>query len=706
MRDRVKIACLSLLLLIAPISAWTLEAVGPASEAVLQQLREQEGADPTAEDLVSALNGLTVRIYQDGKYALAETVAREALDLGEKKLGGEHQKTLSALNNLAALIENQGRYGEAEPLYVRALEARERVLGKDHPDTLTTQLNLVVAQINTGHRGKALRALHRMDERLRRFVGAQLTTTLQKRVRRRWLVSESRFQDGVFSLALQHPQPDALRLAADVLLRWKRLAGESEAVTARLARSSRDPRVVDIAGELSGHRARLSRLVNLPEPDKDAIAAARADVERLEVALARLSREFQGHLSSRAVEWEQVQSALPRDSALLSLRAFNPVDFATRDVGALHWLALVIPADPGDGPEIVLEDLGPVAPTVEAHRTLRETGSEEAARALYRLLFGKLNTRLSGYNRLYIAPDGMLDLVAFARLVVPEGQYWAERQALHQLRTGRDLARQGSGKTAKGGMVIFGGVDYSGFSDVGAKSPTPVEAQQNMDDLLAMNRRLRDERGDFGPLKFTGVEAGAVGQFYWDHYSRKAVVWQNREATESRLKALDSPPRVLHLATHGFFLTQNAERTERPLTLAGLALAGANAGMKGSLSAAGEDGVLYALEAQDLNLEGTELVTLSACDTGRGQVDYSEGVYGLVRAFRIAGARNLLMTLWPLNDRLAADFMKDFYANWFADPNRHPAQALQETRLAWIRSKDPRRSDPAYWAPYVLIEGR
>jgi len=128
--------------------------------------------------------------------------------------------------------------------------------------------------------------------------------------------------------------------------------------------------------------------------------------------------------------------------------------------------------------------------------------------------------------------------------------------------------------------------------------------------------------------------------------------------------------------------------------------------MKGKLSPTGEDGILYALEALDLNLEGTDLITLSACDTGRGEVDYSEGVYGLVRAFRIAGARNVLMSLWRLNDRLAADFMKDFYVKWLGDPDRNPAEALQETRLAWIHSKDPKRSDPRYWAPYVLIEGR
>jgi len=201
-----------------------------------------------------------------------------------------------------------------------------------------------------------------------------------------------------------------------------------------------------------------------------------------------------------------------------------------------------------------------------------------------------------------------------------------------------------------------------------------------------------------------------VGQLYRDPDNRKAEVWRGRDASETqlkiRLKALASPPRILHLATHGFFFERKSEYTERPMTLAGLALAGANAGLQGKRSPAGEDGFLYALEVQNLNLAGTQLVTLSACDTGKGEVDYSEGVYGLVRAFRIAGARNLLMTLWSLNDRLAAAFMREFYGTWFENPDRHPAQALRETQLVWIRAKDSRRSDPSYWASYVLIEGR
>ena len=108
---------------------------------------------------------------------------------------------------------------------------------------------------------------------------------------------------------------------------------------------------------------------------------------------------------------------------------------------------------------------------------------------------------------------------------------------------------------------------------------------------------------------------------------------------------------------------------------------------------------------QDLDLEGTALVTLSACDTGQGEVDYSEGVYGLVRAVRIAGAANVLMTLWPLNDPLAKEFMADFYRRWF-DPEEHPtpSAALRATQLEWLASDDSVRRKPRYWAPYVLVE--
>jgi CHAT domain-containing protein len=323
--------------------------------------------------------------------------------------------------------------------------------------------------------------------------------------------------------------------------------------------------------------------------------------------------------------------------------------------------------------------------------------------------------------------------VAFTRLQVPargsdDGQegptrYWIERQVLRVVGVGRDLLSQEQ-PDATAGMLALGGIDYERFpeqaqpragavtaapeptaSSSSASSPAPV--------LLAMNERLRAERDGFQSLEETEAEAQEVSNYYWDEQGGQSVILNGTEASEARLKALERPPRLLHLATHGFFLSQEQDANaagpatgfDRALTLSGLALAGANLGLQGKTGPNGEDGILYALEAQDLNLEGTELVTLSACDTGRGRVDVSEGVYGLVRALQIAGTRHVLMTQWALNDRAARAFMVDFYRRWL-DPDafEHPADALRATQLEWIRSDDPVKADPRLWAPYVLIE--
>lgn len=133
------------------------------------------------------------------------------------------------------------------------------------------------------------------------------------------------------------------------------------------------------------------------------------------------------------------------------------------------------------------------------------------------------------------------------------------------------------------------------------------------------------------------------------------------------------------------------------MLLAGVSLAGANS----ALAESDDDGILYAIEAQGLNLEGTELVVLSACETAKGVVDYSEGVYGLVRALRTAGARHVLVTLRPVGDAATRDFMEAFYKNWLAQARTDPAAALRATQLKAIRKGQA----PDGWSPYVLIGG-
>ena len=152
-------------------------------------------------------------------------------------------------------------------------------------------------------------------------------------------------------------------------------------------------------------------------------------------------------------------------------------------------------------------------------------------------------------------------------------------------------------------------------------------------DLSGAITRTAESLGSFGPLKASGEEAIQLKEWYLRYRKDEpAETWSGTSASEARLKALTSPPRVLHLATHGFYLSGNAPE---PMLLSSVALAGANR----ALAKKDDDGILFALETQGLNLDGSELVVLSACDTARGSLDYSEGVYGLVRAFRTAGAQ-------------------------------------------------------------------
>ncbi len=396
---------------------------------------------------LTSLNNLAVLYRSQGRYGEAEPLYRRALATRERVLEAEHPDILMSLNNLAGLYQSQGRYGEAEPLYRRAQATFERMLGAEHPRTLISRRNLIALYAAQRDTTRALRHLHKLEAGLQAFVARELGTTLDERIRRQFLTAQSFFQDMAFSLALQQPGLRTRALAADAMLRWKQVAREEEARAERLARTNWDPRFVELREPIAAARSRLSRAEaalacsRAAEPlDQARIEreAARKRLAELERYLRGLAEETAPGLAIQGVGYRQVQSRLPRGSALLELRHFKPVDFKTGKREELHWLALLLPADPGEGPEFRLLDLGPVAATLEDWVGAR-LHDPEAARALYRKLFAPLDEALADYERLYIAPDGPLALIAFARLVLPDGRYWVERQQVRQLQSGRDL---------------------------------------------------------------------------------------------------------------------------------------------------------------------------------------------------------------------------------------------------------------------------
>jgi CHAT domain-containing protein/tetratricopeptide (TPR) repeat protein len=715
----------------------------PLLQEALQARREVLG--PRHPGTLTSLSSIAVLYYSQGRYVEAEPLLQEALQTRREVLGPRHPDTLTSLNSLADLYRAQGRYGDAERLVREALQGSRAMLGPRHPRTLERQVNAAAILVNLDRHGEAVRILQEAEPNLLGWIGQELYSTEAGTARRQMASSQealqATFQDAVLSLALADQSADASWLAATVMLRFKLMQGEEEAYVARLVRRSQNPRVQTLASDIGKLRQTLA---DATRRTPDAFEKTLQTLEGKRRELIDASPEYKSRLQVLQANADDVRKALPADAVLVEFRQFRPFDFRTEKLGEPRFAGLLLTS----AGEPVVADLGPVlevqslvrslttatggapvadrgvkpdgkpgaesadqfidfGPTqddpsevkflAEAHidsAGMRSAPNDQAAAMLYDRLFAPFRDALASAKAVYVAPDGILDLVAFARLELPDGSYWAERQEVRVLQTGRDLLRPEADHPARG-ILALGGIDF-GAAPSGTEPQDSVFTVAGSDRKSAVTGAAETFRRGFNPLPATADEVIDVTEWYrMLHADEPTEIWSGAAASKARLMALKTPPRILHLATHGFYLPN---QSREPMLLSGIALAGANREVAGS----GKDGLLFALEAEGLKLDGTELVVLSACDTAQGDVDYSEGVFGLARALRTAGARNVLVTLWPIQDGHGRDFMVDFYKHWLIQPRSDPAKALRETQLEWIKTSG--RDDPRFWAPYVVIE--
>ncbi len=668
----------------------------PLYKLVLQLREKILGKDHP--DTISTLNNLALLYTKQGRYSEAEPLYKLALQLREKILGKDHPDTIICLNNLAGFYTDQGRYSEAEPLLQQALEISERVLGKDHPHTIDTQLSLFIFMVNTGKLRPGLRLLKNVEGSFLSRSFQELYSKSTEKMRRHFLGKISSFQDMVFSLAGQHPKPEHTRYAANVILRWKAVYAEEDAFQHRILQISHDPELLEIRARMGNLRSELS-LRTYHAKEGRPISDIWHELNQAEAMLREKIKPFKPELEVAGANMEKLINHLPKKSALVEFRRYNIFDFKTRKFGKSHWCAYLVRYDLYAENQVFFENLG------EADKLLFDI-EEPLNRgvSLYPYLLGKFDPYIRDASRLYIAPDGPLNLLSFTSLILPDGRYLVQRNQILRLNTGRDLLASSARKPANV-LVAVGGVDYG--------DSTFFETTNNAAHDLGkglLNEKASRQLEEMGYLEHSRSEARLIAKLYEVNCKEGEVkVFLADEATESTLKNMEKAPRILHLSTHGFFLEKIAFSSQlsenQPFVLSGLAMANANKGLKGWTDKNGEDGLLYALEVIGLNLQGTELVSLSACNTGKGVVDYSEGVYGLVRAFRTAGAKNVLMTLSPVGDLASMRFMTRFYDTWFSSSDSPtPAEALHRTRLYFINHPTNKAyRDPKVWSPYVLV---
>jgi CHAT domain-containing protein len=448
----------------------------------------------------------------------------------------------------------------------------------------------------------------------------------------------------------------------------------------------------------------------------------------------------------RKADLRAVALAAPAGVSLVEFVRFDVFDFKSVPARGqpcyrpAHYLAFVLPV--GEPDQVRMIDVGEAEPidqliadfrsgiTGEAEQTggrklvKRRPGPvtaprENAGPRLRAAVFDKLVPALDGRRRLLLAPDGDLTRLPFEVLPAADGRLLIDTYQISYVGCGRDVLRFGAGSTGQPAQpLVVADPDFDlGKATPGQCQPAQTAPQPRKTGGIVGRRSREFDRGkyQFDRLAGTRTEGERIAALL------QVQAWLGAAALEGRLKQHCRSPRILHLATHGFFLQDQPHDPERefrglgaaagfesglgrlsgplpenPLLRAGLALAGAQTFLDGGqLPPEAEDGLLTAEDVSGLDLLATELVVLSACETGLGEVRTGEGVFGLQRAFVLAGAKTLVMSLWSVPDQETRQLMEDFYQRILSGQPR--ADALRQAQLA-LRQKHP---DPFYWGAFI-----
>ncbi len=682
------------------------ESAQPLYERALDLLRS---ADAHGDDLPATLNNLGALHRALGETERALPYYEEAVLMWSDRRGPDDLFTVSALSNLALVQERTDDLEQAEAGLRRALEVRRRWLGDQHPDVANSLFNLGLLRMRRGAGEEALDLLTQATA-IEDVVLGQVTAMGSERQVMAHLATLRRTSDAYLSLVcLVLPlSPRAVRKALSLVLRRKAIGVEALTAQRTLAMAGDGPARQRV-DQLRALRARIAR-TTLAGPGADGafaerLTALQAERERLEAELARLVPQLDFALRLRSVDMEAVSGRLPEGATLVEFVRFDLLAEQTRKG---RYLAFTLPAARRQVRMVDLGEAGRIDRLVRQFRS-SVTGEDEGGAgtaggaappgpapgpALFEAVLAGLLRGLG--RRLILAPDGELTRLPFAALPA-RGQRVLDLYDVSYAGSGRDLLRVASGAAAATAGLVLADPDF----DLG--STTPRRRRRGP----ARRSRAWRRVSPFTPLRATRAEGVDVAQ-------RLAVEpLLGERATEGRLKG-SLAPRVLHLATHGFFFPDQARRAaapdedasrmaqlasghvENPLLRAGLALAGANTWDRGlEPPTEAEDGILTAEDVAGLDLLGTELVVLSACDTGLGVVRFGDGVLGLRRAFAVAGARTLVMSLWKVPDRETRRLMTGFYRRLLAGVERWVA--LRDAQLE-LRRTHP---DPFFWGAFV-----
>ncbi len=678
-----------------------------------------------------------VRLRQEGKPGEALPIARRAAEAAEKLFGADSTETANYLIELAALHSDLGQYPKAEALYQRSLKIREAQLGKDHPDVAISLTNLSTVLEATGQTARAAAGTDRGRRISRRHI-VRILPALAEADPADFLRHTDEGQwYAALSLGLRHPED--VKLAAQSaawLVNGKGVVQQTLAQTSLLARDSQDPKLRPLRAELQQTRQELARLtLNSPAEGQGPQRQRRLDeLSEREQRLAKQLRQAGGRSDEEWIDLDTLRKSLPTNAVLIALARFEMFNFqAIKDQPKwqpAQYAAWIIPST---GPVRVLE-LGPTdaidadvqkvrQALQDAPKTIRlkgeadaETSVRQPLEALAKKLLHPLLPHLAKHKRWIISPDGNLWLIPWAALPLPDGTYAVAGHTIAYAISGRDLLDAAPVAVTRTAPLVLANPDFDlGLDQVARATRRLLREQEAPAETRGLSRALR--LGNIKRLPGTASEATAITPKLQKYAGAAPRVLTDQDATVGVFQATRNP-QVVVLSTHGYFLSDQESdssestrtrlegskpsglRLENPLLRCGLLLAGCNNADQAKAGA--DNGVLTGLQIVGTDLRSTELVVLSACETGLGEVRNGEGIAGLRQAFQLAGAQSVMATLWQVPDQQSAQLMISFFDGLATQQDK--AEALRNAQPALIKARREKiaAAHPFFWAAFTL----
>ncbi len=716
-----------------------------AYESFGQELGEEHPRTAACAQLLGATKA------RQNDFESAERFFLRAMKSFESSLGPEHLEIGHVTSDLGVLKVRVGDLKNAEPLLRRSIAIAEKTLPADHPFTVSCFLNLATLKQKTNEASEADVFFDRGQKAGRRY-NAGILPSLSENEQAKYI--EERFTTAFFaalSFGVANTNDRSIEShSASWLINGKAVGLETLAQRNLLSRDTADPKLASVAQQLQQVRGQLSSLaVTTSDPEQ---AGAKKDFfDKLVDREQRLSKQLSAARGSLEngywIDVNKIYETLSQNTAFIDFARFDAYDFSAIG-GEKTWKAARYGAwitRGGDKGETVLVDLGNAdeidsllknvcASIPKGISQVIANGEAEATRVATKKLalladkiWKPLESELVKFSdktdSLILSPDGALWLVPWACLPVSSdaSRVLLENYSIRFVTSGRDLVAKPRISATKAPIILAN----PQFDQTAIEKRTAIESVYRgalpVNDVTGRNFAARSLLPKVSSLPGTGVEATVVAPSIKAWAGQEPMLFPRQFALERVAKAMRHP-KLVCIATHGFFLpAQEVDRNsldsfgvdksrsvaidvrgtpiENPLLRCGLLFSGCNS----QDSAVGDDdGILTGLEIIGIDLRGTELVVLSACETGIGDVRNGEGIAGLRQAFQLAGAQSVVSSLWQVPDHESSQIMIDFYANLAAGQTR--AASLRNAQLKMIASRREffGAAHPYYWAAWTL----